>query len=49
MGFRADDIDEGDAGVPDEETVKLVDALAAIVVVVFIVPASGIFYIKDKQ
>ena len=44
MGFRANDVDEDDAGVSDEEIVKLVDALAAIVIVVFIVPASGLFY-----
>ena len=44
MGFWADNVDEDVAGIPDEDTVKLVDALASIVVVV---PASGLFYIKN--
>ena len=41
MGLRADDVDEVDATIPDEDTVKLVAALAEIVVV--LVPASGLF------
>ena len=45
MGLRDD---EDDSAIPDEDTVKLVDALASIVVV--LVPVSGLFYnFKDTK